>query len=492
MKRLLLLSLIFLPNLLSARQNLVQTIDSLGKATLFYTSTAGAYLSITQDGNTFYSSPFGYNSEKEGTIISDTSVFPISSNTKAFNSILLAQMVDQNKLSWDAPIKSYMTDLQFNNSFITNEVNLTDLLTHRYGFPRYDFTYFMLSDEEKANANQAVFNKLRYMKTTAGFRTDFQYGNNQYILAAYLLEHRTKQKWETLLKERLLKPLDMKNTHCNLAQFENTEGKVIGHQNERPVDIQHTAPLYNVSGMGNMFSTIQDLEKWCNFLLEGNDDILSKKAIDETLTAQFTVGYEEPYKGFSALQYGYGWFVFDYYGHKVVMHHGDGVGHQSMIVLLPDDNISWRIISNEGFDTPSFPFVMTFSLLDLMTGQPTRTDWNKALPQPAEEPFLYHPDSSKEKNTEATVPYLDLVGTYQHEGFGTIRVFIDAGKIKFEAGDFKGTMKYWHHDSYRTYSKVFQEDALFNFFKNGEEMYLTTDLLEHSVAPIKFVKVAGE
>ena len=481
MKRLLSIFLLALPCLAQGQQNLITTIDSLGKATLFYTSTAGAYISVSRDDGRFYSSSFGFNDAKEETFITDTSSFPISSNTKAFNSILLAQMVDRNNLSWDAPIKSYLTDLKFESQYVTNHLNLTDLLTHRYGYPRYDLTYFMLSEEEE-NPNRAVFNKLRYMEQLHGFRTTYNYGNNQYILAAYLLEQLTKKKWETLLEERLLEPLGMNQTHCDLDQYLASEGKVLGYQGE-----EHALAQYRVSGAGNMFSTIRDLEKWCNFLLEGNSDILSKAAIDETLSAQFTVGREEPYEGFSAMQYGYGWFVFDYYGHKVVMHQGDNIGHQSMIVLLPDDNISWQIISNEGFDSPSFPFVMTFSLLDLMTGQELR-DWNKTLPQPGP-PQLNHPDSLREKNTEATVPYMDLVGTYEHKGFGKIRIFIDGGKMQFAAGDYSGFLKYWENDSYRTYSEVFKEDALFTFFKEGEQVYMKTDLIEPSIDPIKFEKV---
>ena len=325
------------------------------------------------------------------------------------------------------------------------------------------------------------------METTAPFRTHYQYGNNQYIIAAYLLEVLNGKPWEEQLKEQLLTPLEMADTHTDYQRFVDDGRRVIGHQKGKPVSMEHVMPLYRVSGMGNMFSTIKDLEKWCNFLMYGKEGVLNAEGIAPTLKAQFSIGYEEPYTGFSSLQYGLGWFVFDYYGHKVVMHHGDNVGHQSIIVLLPDDNISWRIISNEGFDSPSFPFVMTFSLLQLMTGQEL-TDWNKTLPQP-EGPYFNHPDSLKTKNTEATIPFTEVLGTYKHEGFGEITVKFEGGKVAFVAGDYKGSLKYWEYDSYRTYSKVFQEDFLFKFAKEGDKVYLETDLIEPAVGWTRFDKV---
>ncbi|MTI33393.1 serine hydrolase [Xanthovirga aplysinae] len=470
-------------------QLLSQKIDSLGQITLERTKTIGGYLSIIKNDSIIYSSGFGYNDLQTKSQLTDSTIFPISSNTKAFNSILLSQFVEEGKLDFNKPLKAYLPDLEFKNDFITSEVNLTDLLTHRFGFPRYDFTHYMLSEEEKKDPNKSVFKKLKYLEPTSSFRTQFQYGNNQYILAAYLLERLSGKKWEELLEEKILSPLMMRDTHWDLEKYKSANNRSLGYQNGNLIDIDYAAPIYSVSGMGNLFSTIHDLEKWCRFLINGNDSILSKELIDYNLKGHFAIGFEEPYPGFSALEYGLGWFVFDYYGHKVVMHHGDNMGHQSLIVLLPDDNLSWILLANEGFSAQSFPFRMTFSLLDLFVGKDLN-DWNQLL---ARNPkiFLRHPDSLKVQNNNPTLKIRDYKGLYRHEGFGTIEISMIKNKLKVQAGNYTEEITYYGNDSFRAFSKEFKEDYIFKFNLNEENeiISLETDLIEPSVGLIEFKKV---
>jgi len=355
-------------------QDLNDRIDSLGNLVLEKSGTLGSYVSIIKDGKVIYSSAFGHNDPVSKTQINDSTVFPISSNTKAFNSILLSQLAEKEQLDFDAPIKTYLPDLELKDKYITNNLSLTDLLTHRWGFPRFDFTYFLMSEEEEKHPNKTVFDKLKYLTPTAPFRTQFGYGNNQYVLAAYLLEELTKTKWEKRLTDQLLGPLNMQNTHCDLDRYLNSKNKSFGYQNKSEADIMHVASLYKVSGMGNMFSTIRDMEKWATFLLEGNKDILTKEYIDYSLSSHFNLGFEEPFDGFSHMGYGFGWFVFDYFGHKVVLHHGDNIGHKSIVVLLPDDNIFFVMVANDGMSSYGFPFVMSYSLLDLFLDRKIE-DW---------------------------------------------------------------------------------------------------------------------
>ncbi|BDS10273.1 serine hydrolase [Aureispira anguillae] len=463
-------------------------VDSLGFITLQKTKTTGAYLAIQKDGARIYAAAFGHNALKKQSLLNDSTCFPISSNTKAFNSILLSQLVAVKELDFNTPLKTYLPDLAFKNDFIRSEVTLMDLLTHRFGFPRYDFTYYLLSEEEKENANEAVFKKLKYLEPTTSFRTQFQYGNNQYIIAAYLLEQIKQEKWEHLLQRKLLNPLKMNQTHCDLNQFIHHKNKSLGYQNGKEIAMDYGAALYEVSGMGNMFSTINDLEKWCNFLIEGNDSILPKEWIDYNLMGHFSVGYEEPYAGFSSLQYGLGWFVFDYYGHKVALHHGDNLGHQSIIVLLPDDNISWVMIANEGMSANSFPFRMTFALLDQLVGKKTN-DWNQLLERESSV-YYRHPETDRVKNTSPQLKLNAYQGEYVHEGFGTIKIYLKGNKLQVEAGSYTEELEHWEHESFRAYSKEFKEDAILKFVvnKEGEIVCLKTDLIEPQVDLIEFVK----
>lgn len=463
-------------------------IDSLANVNLKATNTIGAYISIAGVDSVLISSGYGYNDLASGNVITDSTVFPISSNTKAFNSILLSQLAEKNKLNFYKPIIDYLPGLQFKDEYITTHVSLIDLLTHRVGIPRYDFTYYILNASEKENANESVVKKLKYLNSSVPFRTGFQYGNNQYILAAYLHEQLTGEKWETSLKQNILDPLGMKDTHAELQNFKNDQSRSLAYQDSIPVNIDHVAPMYEVSGMGNMFSTVRDLQKWGEFLVTGNDSIISKEYLDFNFRGHFSIGYEEPYPGFSGLQYGLGWFIFDYFGHKVVMHHGDNIGHQSLIFLLPDDKLSGVIMANNAFGKRSFPFTTLFGILDMVTGQKLN-DWNKLMPLGRDFVPKY-PDSLKVEQDYSLKDLKEFTGIYEHPGFGEIEIYLDnSGGLMLKAGHFVEELEAYAMDAFRCTAEIFDEDYIFEFKRsNAEVVSLKTDLIERTQPLIKFEK----
>ena len=469
-------------------QTLHEKIDSLGQITLNESGTLGGYVSIIQSDSVIYSEAFGFNDKRAQSRLNDSTIFPISSNTKAFNSILLSQLVEKEELDFDKPLKTYLPKIEFKSEFITNNINLTDLLTHRWGIPRYDFTYYLLSNEEKKNANESVFNKLKFLEISTPFRTRFQYGNNQYIIAAYLLEELTGNKWEDQLNTQILIPLEMNDSHCELTGFIDCKNKSIGYQNKEEVDIMLGAPLYEVSGMGNIFSSIRDLEKWSKFLMNGNDLILTKEFINYNLHSHFNIGYEEPYQGFSNMEYGFGWFIFDYYGHKVVLHHGDNVGHQSLIVLLPDDNLSWVIMANEGMKSYGFPFTMTYFLLDLFLDEEEK-DWNTILPNNSAFNLKY-PDSLIVQNKIPTLKLKKYAGEYSNDGFGLLEFYMLDGKLIIHAGAYTDELTHLKNNSFRAVSEEFKEDYIFTFEVNEDDEVVSvkTDLIEPTIDLIEFKK----
>lgn len=479
---------IFLLSTLSifGQQLKLDKIDSLGQIILEKSNTIGSYVLIRKNDSLVYSKSFGYNDLESKTKINDSTIFPISSNTKAFNGVLISQLVKQQKIDFNKPLINYLPNLELSDNYLTNNLNLIDLLTHRWGIPRYDFTYYLMTEEEKKEANKSVFNKLKYLQTTTAFRTNFQYGNNQYILASYLVEQIEKVKWEKLLATRILIPLKMFDTHCDLELFKTSLNKSIGYQNRTRTDIEMTAPLYDVSGMGNMFSSIRDLDKWTRFLLKGNDSILSKEFIAYNFKNHFSIGYEEPYKGFSSMGYGIGWYTFDYFGHKVVLHHGDNIGHQSLVVLLPDDNISWVVIANEGMKPYGFPFTMSYSLLDQLFGDRSK-DWCEIQLSTQQ---LDHNDSLKNKAQQKVEKLKSYVGKYVHEGFGQINIFKKNNSLMIKAGTYSEKLRRQKKNTFTSYSEEFKVESTFIFKMNtaGEITSILTDLIEPNVPFIEFKK----
>lgn len=462
-------------------------IDSMALVNLKASNTVGAYISISNGDSLLVSAAYGYKNLEDATRFTDSTVFPISSNTKAFTSLLLSQLAAENRVNFYKPLIEYLPELKFKDDYITANVTLLDLLTHRVGIPRYDFTYYMLDDELK-NPNEAVFRKLKYLDTAVPFRTGFQYGNNQYILAAFLYEQLTGEKWEKSLQQYLIKPLGLNDTHTSLEKFRNNPHRSLSYQDSLEVEIDHVAPMYEVSGMGNMFSTVRDLQEWGNFLVNGNDSIISKDYLDFNHIGHISIGYEEPYPGFSGLQYGLGWFVFDYFGHKVVMHHGDNIGHQSLVFLLPDDKLSGVIVANNAFGKRSFAFTTLFGILDMAAGRELN-DWNGLIPS-GKDFIPKYPDSLKTVENIAANELRRFTGSYHHKGFGDIEVFMEeSGELMLNAGHFTALLEPYQPNAFICVASVFDEDYIFKFNElQNEIISLETDLMERTLPLIEFKK----
>lgn len=466
----------------------IERIDSLGNSILKSSNTTGAFVSILKNDSVIYSQAFGFRDKETSDIFDKETVFPISSNTKAFNATMLLQLDEKGKLAVEKPIIQYLPDIEFSDSYITNHVTTIDLLTHRCGLPRYDFAYIAVDPQNTNSANKEVYDKLKYLKFRSDFRTNFGYGNIQYIISAYIYEQIANEKWEDGLANNILKPLSMNNTHCDYKRFLNTPNKSQGYRNGEKVDVAYNIGLYSVSGVGNMFSTINDLEKWSRFLIMGNDSILSRMYLNFGMTEQFSTGAEEPFDGFSSVGYGLGWFIFDYWGHKVVLHHGENSGHQTIIVLLPDDDISWIIVANEAPKKAGVPFRMTYSLLDIFTNNKLN-DWTEKLPESHYENIRY-PDSLSDKSLKPKLEISEYCGEYLNDGLGAITIVEKDNKLYAELGVFTAEIKHWKADSFRMYPESIGEDYILHFEigENNQVISFTTDLVEPSVEMLKFNK----
>src|SRR5215471_3285841 len=86
----------------------------------------------------------GYGTRTMGTVqpVDEHTLFAIGSSSKAFTSTLVAMMVDQGKMRWDDPATTYLSGFQMFDPYVTRELSVRDLLTHRSGLARGDLMWY--------------------------------------------------------------------------------------------------------------------------------------------------------------------------------------------------------------------------------------------------------------------------------------------------------------------------------------------------------------
>ncbi|MES2264451.1 MAG: serine hydrolase domain-containing protein [Pseudomonadota bacterium] len=141
--------------------------------------------------------------------------FQMGSLTKAVTASLLARLVEQNKLRWDATLAELFPAWREHMRPEYRGVTVTQLLRHRSGLPR-DFSNadfaelqpLLTGDPLKDRAAAGLLFLQRPSQSTPGTITS--YSNIGYLIAGLIAESIGNAPYEQLMAQQVLQPLQMK------------------------------------------------------------------------------------------------------------------------------------------------------------------------------------------------------------------------------------------------------------------------------------------
>ena len=141
---------------------------------------------------------------------SDT-VYGIGSITKAFTASAIDILVDQGLLEWITSVLDILPDLNSTSNFVTNELNVVDLLSHKTGLATSNNWWHGAEGTLLLEENQTLpfFNALRPI---ASFRSRYDYSNWNYALLGEVIEKVSGQSYGSFIKDKILDPLGMNHT----------------------------------------------------------------------------------------------------------------------------------------------------------------------------------------------------------------------------------------------------------------------------------------
>ena len=258
---------------------------------------------------------------------SPKTVYPIASVSKVFTTTAMMSLVSSGIMDLDTPIKSYI------DYPISDVLSIRHLATHTSGVRHYYFRENINAYEQYDDLSSAVqifWDDSLLFPTGTGFNYS-SYGMN---LIGFVMEKLTDKSFDALVSERILRPLDMKNTFMrfpkdSIATSYNSENEPILIPNLR----------FNVAG-GGMYSNATDLVQFGQAIL--NHTILDEGISQAVFTnATLTDG--------TIIEYGIGWIVKELTdGTKVYYHDGHLEGAHSLLLLVPELNLSIAMLSNKG------------------------------------------------------------------------------------------------------------------------------------------------
>jgi len=296
---------------------------------------------VAENGKVIYKKGIGLANMEWNIPNTPDTKFRIGSITKQFTSMLVMQLVEQQKIDLQGKLTDY---LPYYRQDTGQKVTIHHLLTHTSGIPSY--TSLPQFSEEVSRDPYPVDEFItKYCSGDLEFEpgSQFSYNNSGYFLLGAVIEKVTGKTYEEVLAENILRPLGMKDTgydhHDTIIP-----GRAAGYS--RDFDGYENAPYLDMSlpyAAGSLYSTVEDLSIWDQALY--SDKLLSKKMKDVLF---------KPHVSAMGAHYGYGWVVgqkgFPKSKEKVTsVAHGGGInGFNTLIERLVDQKHLIVLFNNTG------------------------------------------------------------------------------------------------------------------------------------------------
>ncbi|HEV8331153.1 MAG TPA: serine hydrolase [Steroidobacteraceae bacterium] len=457
----------------------------------------GAALAVVVGDETVFAKGYGYRDWARRLPMRADTRYPIASTSKAMNSTLLGMLVDEGRLSWDAPVQSYAPAFLLQDPVRSAQVTARDLITMRTGLPRHDWVW-----TGNSTTRADLFARLRYLELSAGLRERFQYNNLTTTAAGHVAELITGRTWEQLIQERLFDPLAMTSSGFSLPGHDNVT--VSYHETERRelvptrrLPTEATAP----SG-GAIWSTVEDMGRWMSLNLRGGEQdgrqLIQLRTLRELHATQIPIP-PDPLARKPNASYAMGWTVDTYCGSSRIAHGGYIHDVDSEVTLFPEHGVGIVAFTNFGPVLPAL--LLNEHVFDLLRGVLPRTALSEQLAhyeRCIEETRRRHAAVRRIGQTSPSHMPEEYAGHYAHPGYGPMNIErCDAGLILL-FNSLSLAMEHWHYDTWSFLDSglfpIHQPHAfepsnrvLFETNADGAVAALSVQF-EPAVAPIRFVR----
>ena len=300
----------------------------------------GLSLVIVKDDQVIYLKGLGYKDLDKKTPVTPDTRFAIGSASKAFTAMLAVMSADEGKLSFDDSPKKFLPYFTLRDTDAAAKITIRDLLAHRSGLNRTDLAMVtgVLNREE-------LIKVAGMAKPTAKLGEKFQYQNVMYAAAGEAVAQAQHSTWDQLIATRIFKPLGMKNSDTSAAAMQKSKDYSFGYDyNPSTKETRHLPQreIPAAAPAGAINSSARDMAQWLRLMLNnGSIDgrrLVSEKGYDELVRKQMNVA--------GAIDYGLGWFLRQWNGHKVVEHGGNIDGFNSQVAFMPDQKLGFVLLTN--------------------------------------------------------------------------------------------------------------------------------------------------
>lgn len=264
---------------------------------------------------------------------SATTTYGIGSVSKILTTMAVMRLVDQGKVSLDAPVVRYLPQFRMASPQYT-QITVRMLLNHTAGFPGSDYANGVTYAPVPGYPQQVLrtLSKAR-LKTTPGANN--VYCNDCFTVAGEVVAAVSGQPFEDYVERAIFRPLGMR--HSSFQVKPGVSAPVIVDGKKQPMEYT------NIAASGGVVSTPRDMLRLAEVFTGDRPGIISASAIAQMGTDQTTTTLKAGPR--SNLRYGLGWDDMRYpaladVGLTGWVKGGDISQHHGAFLVVPDRDLA--------------------------------------------------------------------------------------------------------------------------------------------------------
>ncbi|NUQ10915.1 MAG: serine hydrolase [Gemmatimonadaceae bacterium] len=412
----------------------------------------GLSIGIVVDGETVYLRGHGLRDRARNLPMTPRTLLAIGSASKAFTTFAMGALVDQGRLAWDAPVRTWIPWFRMHDDVATLRLTPRDLVTHRSGLPRHDLVWY----NNTTSTREELVRRLAYLPASADLRERYQYNNLMFLTAGFLVGTINGTSWEDGLRQLVLAPLGMTRTNFSVAESQKDPDHSLGYTVRR--DTIERLPFRDITLVGpagSINSSAEEMTKWVTLHLNGGKlgdrQVLQPTTLRDMYRPHTPIGGIGPAPEIGPRSYGLGWFVDTYRGRYRVEHGGNIDGFSAGVTMLPNDRIGIVVLTNQ--NGAAITEILARTAMDRLLGA-ERKDWNgealraRDAAAPAQRQMEERKGEARVPGTRPAHPLAAYAGTYADSGYGAATVSVERDTLVFTYNGITAKLAHWHYETF--------------------------------------------
>ncbi len=312
-------------------------IDEIARDEMERQRIPGMAVAIVRGDRVLMSKGYGLANMEQQRPVTNETMFLSGSMGKMFTAAGIMALVEENRVALDSSIRTYLPEAPG----AWQGIKIRHLLSHTSGIP--DYTSATM--DYRRDFTEAQLANMAYALTPEfppGSR--WNYSNTAYVLLGVIMSKVTGRPYWEYLRTRIFTPAGMPTIRI-ITEAEIVAQRASGYrvQDGGYLHQEWVSPTLNTTADGSLLVSLRDMVAWNAVVRDRR--VLSKRSWEQILSpVRLTSGNPQGY--------GYGWFLEQLNGQRVLQHGGSWQGFRTQLSRYEPSDVAVVVLTNSSANLP--------------------------------------------------------------------------------------------------------------------------------------------